>query len=551
MTNPEYELVELQQLIHKELADLKEMSEPEFSARFDSLNRSGMFALYTYGESQSPDPIGLFWVLYPPHRDSKNGPAAALSAEWEDAILKSLERLYHRHQVSYEPDAGIPVENDFQESLISGHQLIPYPLRDLITFIHIAAARAFRIKRSQGGGLDEVALDCLREVDRAMVRLSLLNQSERGIGEVLNRDPAQTFLLSTYAVGAKALAELGRVQHRQGNYAEALHYIAWAVFDASYAAERYVADEPYAAESDMEGVALATSLSLNEHLISGLDNITHQEIASVWQKLKEVGQPDNWVQVAQDCNYMLEASELPYLFSNTGDYLEAGILDWFDGFTVESGLHLTWMEFWLIAKTWVSAQLSPNEYRKMREDDKKSEAESRLKTYFFGQDWAVLPDRAKDRLITADTLWHSQANIAWEAVINDLRIATEDMCQTFLWQPLTSSNAGVSPALLALLKQGLNIQERPGIVNCIGVCKESEFADYLKRQKVGSQDIAFLTKELPTAMDWLRRSRNRAEHESHSWSRDEVRPYFNRFLGINDQGVLPELARIGRKLRRV
>ena len=248
---------------------------------------------------------------------------------------------------------------------------------------------------------------------------------------------------------------------------------------------------------------------------------------------------------------MLEAFEQPYLFSNQDDYPVPGIIDWFDGFTVESGLHLTWAEFWLIAKTWVSAQLSPSEYRKMREEDKKSEAESRLKTYFFGQDWAVLPDRAKDRLITADTLWHSQANIAWEAVLNDFRIAVEEMCQHFLWQPLTSSNTGVSPALLALLKQGLNIQEHPGIANCREVCKESEFADYLKRRKVGPQDIAFLTEELPTAMDRLRRSRNRAEHESHSWSRDEVRPYFNRFLGVNEQGVLPELARIGRKLRRV
>ena len=554
MTNPEYELVELQQLIRKELAELKGMSDAEFSARFDSLNRSGMSALHTYGKSQSPDPIGLFWVLYPPHRDSKNGPAAALPAEWEEVILKSLERLYHRHQISYEPDAGIPVENDFQESLVSGRQLIPGPLRDLITFIHIAAARAFRIKRSQGGGLDEVALDCLREVDRAMVRLSLLNRSERGIGEVLNRDPAQTFLLSTYAVGAKALAELGRVQHWQGNYAEALHYIARAVFEASYAAAHYVADEPYAAESDMEGVALATSCFLKERLIGGLDNISHQEIASVWQKLKEVGRPDSWVQVDQDCNYMLEAFEQPYLFSNQDDYPVPGILDWFDGFTVESGLHLTWAEFWLIAKTWVSAQLSPSEYRKMREEDKKSEAESRLKTYFFGQDWAVLPDRAKDRLITADTLWHSQANIAWEAVISDLRIATEDMCQRFIWQPLSESKGGGQDLLqFVQLKDELDRDEkRPEIAACVQVCRSGYFGNFLKRQNLDRGEIDFLTKQLPDAMGLLRWERNFAEHQSTaSWRRNAVEDYVRRFFGIGQRGVLPELARIGRKLRRV
>ena len=558
MTNPEYELVELQQLIRKELADLKGMSDAEFSARFDSLNRSGMLALHTYGESQSPDPIGLFWVLYPPHRDSKNRPAAALPAEWEEAILKSLERLYHRHQISYEPDAGIPVENDFQESLISGHQLIPGPLRDLITFIHIAAAWAFRIKRAQGGGLDEVALDCLREVNRAMVRLSLLNRSERGIGEVLNRDPAQTFLLSTYAVGAKALAELGLVQHRQGNYAEALHYIARAVFEASYAAAHYVADEPYAAESDMEGVALATSLSLNEHLISGLDNITHQEIASVWQKLKEVGQPDSWVRVDQDCNYMLEAFEQPYLFSNQDGYPVPGIIDWFQDFTVTTdpalaavGAPLTWTEFWYGAKVWVSAQVSAGDLLKLRDTERKTASENRLRNYFFGQDWAGLPESAKLRLVEADRIWNSPETMAWEAVLNDFRIAVEEMCQTFLWQPLTSSNTGVSPALLENLKQSLEPQGRIPIAGCRTLCKDGGFADFLRRRKASPSDIKFLTCDLPTAMDWLRRPRNRAEHESHSWSRDEVRPYFNRFLGVNEQGILPELARIGRKLRRV
>lgn len=542
MTDPEYELVELMQLIRKERANLDEL-----------LEHSDVVTLMGCVKGVVTDPIGLFWSLYQPSRRFKSGPAPELSAEWEEAILKSLARLYHRYQVSYGPDEGIPVENDFQESLESGHQIIPSTLRELITFIHIAAARAFRIKRAQGGGLDEVALDCLREVDRAMVRLSLLNQSERGIGEVLDRDPAQTFLLSTYAVGAKALAELGRVQHRQGNYAEALHYIAWAVVDASYAAERYVADEPYAAESDLQGLPLATSLSLKERLIGGLDNISHREIASVWQKLKEVGQPDSWVQVAQDCNYMLEASELPYLFSNTGGYWEAGILEWFDGFAAESELRLTWTEFWLVAKTWVSAQLSPSEYRKMREEDKKNEAESRLKTYFFGQDWAVLPDRAKDRLITADTLWNSQANIAWEAVLNDLRIATEDMCQRFIWQPLSESKGGGQDLLqFVRLKDEMDRDgKRPEIATCVQVCRSGYFGEFLKRQSLGKEEMNFLTKKLPDAMSQLQGERNFAEHQSTaSWRRNAVEDYVRRFFGIGQRGVLPELARIGRKLRR-
>ena len=543
MTNPESGLVELEQLFLKGFADKDVLH--------GILGRSDVAALVGCLDGTVTDPIGLFWGLYKPTRYSKEVAAGELPLEWEGVILQSLARLHRGHQISYEPDGEVLGENDFQESLVSGHQIIPGKLRDLITFIHIAAARAFHIKRRQGGGLDEVALDCLREVDRAMLRLRILDRSERGISEVLNQDPAQTFLLSTYAVGAKALAEIGSVQHREGNYVEAMRYIAWAVYEASYAAARYVADEIYTAESDLKGLPLATSCSLKDYLTKGLGNISHREIASVWLKLKETSQPGSWEQVARDCNSMLAAYELSYEYSYYDDNNPVpGTLDWFEDFTVAGGHSLSWTEFWYGAKVWASAQLSPSEYRKMREEDKKSESESRMRTYFFGEDWAMLPDRAKDRLITADILWNSPANIAWEAVLNDLRIAMEDMCQHFLWQPLVSNNAGVSPALLDLLKQGLKIQERPGIANCINVCKDPDFADFLKRRKASPQDIQFLTNALPSAMGWLRQSRNTAEHESYSWPRDEVRPYFNKFLGVNEPGVLPQLARIGRQLRR-
>lgn len=547
MTNPEYELVELRRLIRKDRANIDEL-----------LERSDVMALLgCCVEGVVTDPIGLFWSLYQPSRHFKSGPAPELSAEWEEAILKSLERLYHRYQVSYGPDEGIPVENDFQESLVSGHQIIPGTLRDLIAFIHIAAARAFRIKRWQGGGLDEVALDCLGEVDRARERMSILDRKERGILKLLDLDPAQTFLLSTYAVGAKVLAELGRVQHRQGNYVDALHYIARAVFEASYAAARYAGDEHYTTESDLSDLPLATSRSLKEHLIGGLDNISHQEIASVWQKLKEVGQPDSWVQVAQDCNYMLEALELPYIFPNQDGYPVPGIIDWFYDFTVTTepalttvGAPLTWTEFWYGAKVWVSAQLSPSDLMKLRRAEKESASENRLRTYFFGQGWDGLPELAKLRLVDADRIWNSPETMAWEAVLNAFRVAVEEMCQHFLWQPLTGSNAGVSPALLEILKQSLVSQGRIPITDCVNLCKDDGFADFLKRQKASPSEIEFLTRALPEAMQWLRLPRNTSEHESYSWPKDEVRPYFNRFFGIGQRGVLPELAQIGRKLRR-
>lgn len=550
MTNPEDGLVELEQLFRKGFASKDILH--------DIIGRSDVAALIGCWEGNVTDPISLFWGLYEPIRYSR--PAGELPMEWEEVILQSLERLHRGYRVSYEPDGEVLGENDFQESLVSGHQIIPRKLQDLITFIHIAAARAFRIKGRQGGGLDEVALDCLREVDRAMARLSILDRSERGISEVLNRDPAQTFLLSTYTVGAKAWAELGKIELRKGSYIDALRYITEAVFESSYAAARYAGDEIYAIESNTKDLPLSPSCSLKEHLVAGLDNVTHQEIASVWLKLKEAGQTDSWMQVSRYCNFMLEANELPYIYSNHDGYPAPGTTDWFTGFTVAAdpplttaGPPLTWTEFWYGAKVWVSAQLSPGEYRKMRDEDKKNEAESRLRTYFFGEDWAMLPDRAKDRLITADILWNSPANIAWEAVLNDLRIAMEDMCHKFIWQTLSGSKGGGQDLLKFIrLKSELDKgDKRPEIAICIQVCRAEYFRDFLKQQNLGKGDFDFLTKKLPSAMGQLQGERNFAEHQSTgSWRRETVEIQVRQFFGIGQPGILPELARIGRQLRR-
>lgn len=543
MTNPEGGLVELEQLLQKGFASKDILH--------DILGRSDVAALVRCWEGTVTDPIGLFWGLYEPVRYSR--PAGELPMEWEEVILQSLERLHRGYRVSYEPDGEVLGENDVQESLISGHQIIPVKLRELITFIHIAAARAFHIKRCQGGGLDEVALDCLREVDRAMARLSILDRSERGIGEILNLDPAQSFLLSTYTVGAKAWAELGRIELREGNYIEALRYITKAVFDSSYAASVYICDEPYVAKGNTKGLPLATSCSLKEHLATGLDTISHREIASVWLKVKEAGHPDSWQEIAEICSYMLEASQLAYEYLDDVYLASGGPIAWFEDFPSKSGLGRTWAEFWYEAKVWVSVQLSPSEYRKMREEDKKNEAESRLKTYFFGEDWAMLPDRAKDRLITADILWNSRANIAWEAVLNDLRIAMEDMCHKFIWQPLSGSKGGGQDLLKFIrLKSELDKgDKRPEIAVCIQVCRAEYFRDFLKQQNLGKGDFDFLTKKLPEAMGQLQWERNFAEHQSTgSWRRETVEIQVRQFFGIGQPGILPELARIGRQLRR-
>ena len=141
--------------------------------------------------------------------------------------------------------------------------------------------------------------------------------------------------------------------------------------------------------------------------------------------------------------------------------------------------------------------------------------------------------------------------LAWEAVLNDLKIATEDMSHEFIWQPLHNASGGHELLDFARLEAKLNNAEgRLEIGHCIQVCEAGYFKDFLKQRRICDEDIQFLTKDLPSAMSGLQEARNFAQHQSHSsWQRKAVQGYFHQFFGIGQKGVLPELARIGRQIR--
>ena len=497
--------------------------------------------------SVQDDPIGLFWNLYEP--------TSSLSKEWDVLILRVLDFLYRNHQVPYEPDGESLNENDLQFSLDAERLIIPDKVKALVTFLHVAAARGFRIKQSQGGQLSEEAINCFYEVVRTNHRLY-----QAGLGDLLERDSSLMFLLSADAVSAKASVEIARVRLAEGHYEEALGCMASAAFESHYAVERY-SEQGDATDyrNESNPVPMAPSCSITDHIVrKGLDNTSPVEIASVFLKLKEYGRAARWLAVVKNCEhlfysiYIFGAEENSYTRFQ-GEESER-ITEWIarqpEWVLNESGESLSWGEFWHGAKAWAAAQLSPNEYHEMRQTDEKVAAESRLKAYFFNESWAILSERCKERLTDADRIWNSPGNASWEAVLNDLRIAVEEVCQQFLWQQLLS-NGGVSLALLSLLKKGIDVDGRPGVNDCIQICRHPEFKKHLTRLRVDDVDREFLTNQLPVAMRRLRDNRNRAEHEAgEPWHRGQVRPIVDEFLGIGQIGILPQLVRIGLKLRR-
>ena len=435
------------------------------------------------------DPIGLFWALYEPD--------SSLSKEWDDLILRALELSYRNYQVPYEPDDESSDGTDFQFSLETERLIIPNRVRTLVTFLHVAAARGFRLKQSQGGQLSEEAIHCFSEVVRTNDRLY-----RAGLGDLLDSDSSFRFLLSADAVSAKASVEIARVRLAEGHYEEALGFMSRAAFESHYAVERHLEQgDATDYRSERNPVPMAPSCSMTDQIVrKGLDNTSSVEVASIFLRLKEYGRAKSWLEVAKDCErlfysvYIFGAEENSYVrFQGEGS---EGITEWIarqpELVRNELGESLSWGEFWHGAKAWAAAQLNQREYQSLRQADEEASAESRLKAYFFTECWSTLSNRCKERLIDADRVWNSPGNASWEAIFNDLRIAVEDMCQQFLWQHLLA-NRGVNQDLLSLLKKGINVDGRPGLHDCIEICEHPEFANFLTERRVEQYDRDFLT----------------------------------------------------------
>ena len=499
----------------------------------------------------SNNPVDLFWNVCEPHELIDQGPLPRLPEQTEEQILDFLERLYRRHQVPYAPDVDDSDIRDFLRSLgdqfrnnSSEHVPIPDKLKDLVTYLHVAAARAFRTMQRQGA-LSEEALDCLREVERTMDRLNRAGFSDSSLDPEILR---LAFRLSAVAVSAKVLVELSRVYNREGHYADALHYMARAAREHDFST--FV--------SGMEGTdaswpTIRTGESdppqgseLHSRLYDGLGNITPKEIASTFLSIKERAEADNWAQVDEDCKVFAEANWIfgPDAFNSETYEIDEFVED-------EHGTGVIWGTFWYAGQVWARAQLSMSGYQSLRQEDKRRESADRLETYFFGRDWPLLPERARRRLINADVIWNSRGKMGWEAVLNDLVTATEETCLEFIWQPLESISGRLSLHEFLQLKTEVNKRgEAPGIRDFIRVCGFDCFAEFLKPCRLSDKDVQFLTETLPSAMEQLQGRRNRAVHGTGElWRRDQVQSYFQAFFGIGRPGVLPELARIGRGLR--
>ena len=183
--------------------------------------------------------------------------------------------------------------------------------------------------------------------------------------------------------------------------------------------------------------------------------------------------------------------------------------------------------------------------------DEEEASESRLKGYFFGESWEKMPAKARAHLINVDGTWLSKARGgAIGAVLNDLQVAAEAMCHTFIWEPLLRSPGDQS--LLPILAEARERNARglyPTLSNCAWVCKQSAFRKLAQDRGSSQEEQRFLHSELPRAFNQLRKHRDDAQHHPERLlRREEVEPLVHSFLGVGGPGILRRLAEVGSKL---
>ncbi len=428
-------------------------------------------------------------------------------------MLELLEYLEKRHRAPYEPDIDDGPRND-----------------KLSIHLHIAAARAFRLKQSDG--LSEEVVGCLNEVERTMKRLL-------GVRKRLDSFDGPAFDTSLIAVSALAFVELGRASRNSGDYTRALHYLAEAAiyYDSAVAYNEIPMEQRYDAE-DLEGVGAVESQlrSILEGHLTGLQ-ISLKEAKSTFELVKaKKASFEDWAQVAADCKTLAYAWNVSGVEDETTD---------------EQSGPLTWSEYWHGAHAWASAQLSPRELQAFLDLSQRTAAEDRLKNYFFRNDWLALPPRAQEALTSADQTWNSSGRVRRESILNELLRATEEMCYEFIWQPLEESKEAYPEIQSYVDKVAKHpIRSSPNVWEFINICERPFFRDFSTSRRLKQSEEAFMVKTLPCAMKELNAQRGPADHESGSeFPFATVEDCYRRFLGIGQSGVLPELARIGRKLR--
>ena len=476
--------------------------------------------------------VNTFWIIW---WVGRNRPAT-----YYTATLRFLDNLLSKISID-------------DEDLIGDS----YTQVQLIDALHVAAARVLCLERRDG--LSEEAANGAREAICLMKRLCLVTGWENcpdwtTIDDGLILESAE--LASALAVDAMMKLELSREAYRRGEYTESLELVAAAAAYYESAAEEANAELPLGAilVTDPDEIAEWQSLpedsaefdSRDEHdasedlrarIAHHLDGLPFSlnEANVLWQQVMANGhRVSDWGVVIDNCSQLMETSP------------QAEETDWVSN---RAGDEVNWRELWLTAKTEAEGQMRPDKLVERYDRLMETLSEDRIKMYVFADLWENVNDGCKAALINADMILNArEERRRFEAILNELRKAAEEMCYQFVWSPLRDSEGLSDISDFRNLQRSLG-RKTSSLIHFSKILKAKHFEVFLKERNLAPREVRFLTRRLPHELGRLRTIRNPAEHEfGKRQLRSKVMAIYNSMLGCGELGVLPEFARIGPKI---
>jgi hypothetical protein len=526
------------------------------------------------------DYIELFWALWQPqaetakswHAEEKTlldlvptGAAWPLSEPVQrfcaldtSQLLNTLEQLERDARVAYEPDA---------DDWAIRH------LFDLVRYVHIGAARALALKRSEGYSDDVV--DCLERVRWAGQLVKKI------VEETLANDECLVEFVSINSVTGLALLELFHVRRLAAKMSEAIHLLVQSLDLLSTGLFSYgwltntTSREIYDYQNVVEiceriGRPLDYEKSWRYIIfkrLAFLDLTTEVILAKdLASHLLEMGRDIDWKTLAKDIDRLADSFDLFYEKDRAIEqyskekYLVTPMRDMTDemesvivqleqaAIKIKSKPEYI-VEFLDRAAGRFEERMTPDQFREFVQESEDRAAEKRLKAYFFdAESWGALPERAQRSLIDAERTWFSSKAGRIEGALIHLQTAIEGLLQDIVWDPLVATGSGGGFEFLELLEFHTKLQERnenPTLGNYVWICSRRFYREYVSHLGIPTGEKEFLLKELSPALDQLRTARNAAQHDpTRRWTREEVTAIYRKFMGIGSAGVIPRLATI-------
>ena len=213
-------------------------------------------------------------------------------------------------------------------------------------------------------------------------------------------------------------------------------------------------------------------------------------------------------------------------------------------------------DFWLEKMGWAQAQLTPDQIRDHLKEREDESAVQRLRTYFFADElWGKLSRRAQEALVSADRALVTGTQSRHAAILNEIRIASEEILNEYVWEPLNtwavkqqdyldSPFSGIRRARELFRVRGdraPNLGEYADLV-----LKDVGTTRFLRNElRIVKKDEEFIKQRVPKFLKRLRDTRNPGEHQlGHDPEPATIHEVYAESLGIGREGMLPELVRL-------